>query len=274
MQRELNVLLSQHESRTVGLQRSIYVSVLKIVGMSSQRGVLQHCPFRRGGEQSIQSCSNYLHPLPWWWLPYRVPRKKGPDQPRTFCRKLALLPPRRNAPAKCSQRHAVRNYVCVSEGKQASTHSLKSSRLDLKCVLTSWGQTGTISLYELKPFVAVWDCSFVMATSSVLSWNKKMHYDSWKKKKKETHFEWMASSLCDPPYMTVCLWAGNINIQSFSKVSSSARTVLHMFFYFIYCSLFSFFNIICVYLTAPQTYVKITMLWMSWNLLLLDFFRQ
>lgn len=40
-------------------------------------------------------------------------------------------------------------------GKQANAHSFKSSPLDLKCVLTSWGQMGTISLYELQPFVTV-----------------------------------------------------------------------------------------------------------------------
>lgn len=82
-------------------------------------------------------------------------QRKRPDRPRTFCRKLARRQSWHEAPAKRGQRHAVRNYVSVYQSKQASTHSLKSSWLDLKCVLTSWGQMGTISLYELKPFVTV-----------------------------------------------------------------------------------------------------------------------
>lgn len=53
------------------------------------------------------------------------------------------------------QKHGVWNDVSVSYGKQASTHSLKRSRLGFKCVLTSWEQIGTISLYELTAFVPV-----------------------------------------------------------------------------------------------------------------------
>ncbi len=52
------------------------------------------------------------------------------------------------------QKHGVWNDVSVSYGKQASTHSLKCSRLGFRCVLTSWEQIGTIS-HELTAFVPV-----------------------------------------------------------------------------------------------------------------------
>lgn len=82
-------------------------------------------------------------------------KREGSARPRAFWRKLAPQQSRHNAAAACSQRHTVRHDVCVSQGKPASTHSLRSPRLSLKYVLTSWGWMGTISLYELKPFVTV-----------------------------------------------------------------------------------------------------------------------
>lgn len=75
------------------------------------------------------------------------------NQPRIFPGKQALLHHGMRPWQSTRKKHGVWNYVSVSLGKQASTHSLHSSWLGLKCVLNSWGQMGTISFYELNPFV-------------------------------------------------------------------------------------------------------------------------
>lgn len=131
-------------------------SVLQIVRVSSHRGILKHCPFKNEEVSKAYKAAVIISIL------YRgggcdaACQGKRPDQPRTFCRENWLCSNHgMKLGRKCGQRHAVRNYVSVSQGKQASTHSLKSSRLGLKCVLTSWGQMGSISLYELEPFVTV-----------------------------------------------------------------------------------------------------------------------
>lgn len=147
--------------------------------MSSRRGILKHCPFKKGEASKAYKAAVIISILYPGGECDTACQRERPDQPRTFCRKPALQQSWHEVPAKCGQSHTVTNYVSVSQAKQASTHSLKSSRLDVKCVLTSCGQMGTISLYESKPFVTVWDWFCVMATTSVWSWNKKLHYLNW-----------------------------------------------------------------------------------------------
>lgn len=159
MQRRLYVLLSQQQKtvqyRSSHTRRSIYFRHCRFCACLHSEASLSTALFKNGEASKAHKAAVIISILYPGGECDTACQRKRPDQPWTFCRKPALQQSWHEALAKCSQRHAVRNYVSVSRGKQASTHSLKSSRLDLKCVLTSWGQIETISLYELKPFVTV-----------------------------------------------------------------------------------------------------------------------
>lgn len=70
----------------------------------------------------------------------QLTRLKHLMSPKHFGRNWLCSNHGRKAPEKWSPRRAVWNYVSVSQSKQASTHSLKGSWLDHKCVLTSGGK--------------------------------------------------------------------------------------------------------------------------------------
>lgn len=109
-------------------------------------------------------------------------KKKGLIRARTFCRKPALQQSWHEALAKCGQRHADRNYVSVSQGKQASAHSLKSSRLDLKMCIDQLGTNG--NHFPLWIEAICYSLGLILCHGA-WSWNKKLHYlnRNWFKKK-------------------------------------------------------------------------------------------
>lgn len=149
MRRELYVLLSLREKRIQYRSSALFFGVADCVYAFTVRE-LKSCPLKmeRGIKHTkLQWLSRSLNPVV---KVVQCARDRGREYIFWLCGNHGMKLRQNGA------RYMQSEIMSLSpRGKQANTHSLKSSRLDLKCVLTSWGQMGTISLYELQPFVTV-----------------------------------------------------------------------------------------------------------------------